>query len=238
MKSTSAEIDDAVNRWENGEFESWDECYRKTGVIRQTIVKRLQGSQSHHKAHALQQKMPPEMEEVFLQWILAEDRAGQAPNYARMRAMAEEMLQGAGLPTGLGENWHHRFKERHPEIKAVHARHVDADRVNACNPEAILEWFERLDAIKREYKINDSHTYNMDETGLQMGDTGREKVFCSALNMSDQAVVKKFLTEKWITSLEAICATGDKIAPLLIFAAKSLWTTWFPRDLDTAESKD
>ena len=142
MKSTSAEIGDAVNQWENGEFESWDECYRKTGVIRQTIVKRLQGSQSHHKAHALQQKMPPEMEEVFLQWILAEDRAGQAPNYARMWAMAEEMLQGAGLPTGLGENWHHRFKERHPEIKAVHARHVDADCVNACNLEAILEWFK------------------------------------------------------------------------------------------------
>ena len=76
MKSTSAEIDDAVNRWKNGEFASWDECRRKTGVIRQTIEKRLQGSQSHHKAHGLQQKMPPEIEEVFIQWILAEDRAG------------------------------------------------------------------------------------------------------------------------------------------------------------------
>ena len=129
--------------------------------------------------------MSSEMEDVFKSWILAEDRAGQAPNYARMRAMAEEMLQAAGLPSGLGENWHRRFKERHPEIRAVHARHVDADRINSCNPETILEWFERLDAIKREYKINDSHTYNIDETGLHMGDTGREKVFCSALNFLD-----------------------------------------------------
>ena len=71
-----------------------------------------------------------------------------------------------------------------------------------------------------------------------MGDTGREKVFCLALDFSGQAIIKNFMIEKWITLLVAVWATGDKIAPLLIFAAKSLWITWFPRDLDAAESKD
>ncbi len=96
MKSTPAQIDDAVARWKNGDFASWDECWRKTGVIRQTIEKRLRGSQPHHKAHGGQQKMPQEMEDVLIQWILAEDRAGQAPGYARTRAMTEEMLEAVG----------------------------------------------------------------------------------------------------------------------------------------------
>ena len=182
--------------------------------------------------------MPPELEDVFVQWILAEDRAGQAPNYARTRAMAEEVLQGAGLPTGLGENWHKRFHKRHPKIKAVHARHVKAARVKACTPEVITAFIERVKEIKTEYKINDDNMYNMDESGVQMGDTGREKVFCSSERNENNAIVKSPALEKWITSLEAVAATGNKIAPLLIFAAKSLWTTWFPRELDADEMKD
>ena len=237
MKSTSAQIDDAVSRWKNREFESWDECRRKTGVGRTTIQKRLGGSLPHNQAHGGQQKMPEEMETMLVQWILAEDRAGQAPGYARTRAMAEEMLQVAGLPAGLGENWHKRFNARHPEIKAVNSRHVEAARVNACNSETILAFFERLKSIKHEYKINDDNCYNIDETGIQMGDTGREKVFCNAQG-SGPVIVKSPALEKWITSLECICATGRSIKPLLIFAAKNLWTIWFPRELEAEEMKD
>jgi len=236
MKSTPDQIDNAVERWKSGEFTSWDDYQRKTGVVRQTIKRRLKGTQTAHKAHVSQQKIPQEMENLLIQWILIEDRAGQAPNYARMRAFAEEMLAAAGLPSGLGENWHKRFNKRHEEIKAVNARHVEADRVNACNSETILAWFEKLKQIKHEYKINDSNCYNMDETGIQMGDTGREKVFCDAASSS--AIVKQPGLEKWITSLETICATGEHLKPLLIFAAKSLWSTWFPRDLTAEEMKD
>ncbi len=237
MKTTSSQINDAVSRWKNGEFASWEECLRKTGVGRSTIRKRLAGSLPHHQAHGGQQKIPEEMEAILVQWILAEDRAGQAPGYARTRAMAEEMLEACGLPSGLGENWHKRFNTRHPEIKAVNSRHVDAARINACNSATILAFFERLKEIKREYRINDDNCYNVDETGSQMGDTGREKVFCDAQG-SGPALVKRPALEKWITSLETICATGGSIKPLLIFAAKSLWTTWFSRELNAEEMKD
>ena len=104
--------------------------------------------------------------------------AGQTPNYARMRAYTTKMLEAARLPSELRENWHKRFNNRHDEIKAVNVRHVEPDRANACNSKTILAWFKKLKQIKHEYKINDSNCYNIEERGIQMGDTKREKVFC------------------------------------------------------------
>jgi hypothetical protein len=238
MKSSAEDISDAVTRYLAGEFESASHAERVTNVKRQTIIARVNGVQPHSEAHNNQLKMPGEMEKVLVEWIKAEDRAGNAPGYLRTRAMATEMLDAAGLPSHLGENWHKAFAKRHPDIKAVQARHVEADRINACNSEAILAFFERLKAIKLEYKINDANMYNVDETGTQMGDTGREKVFCDATANGSTAVVKKPGLEKWTTSLECASALGDKIDPLIIFAAKSLWTTWFPRNIDADEMKD
>ena len=71
-----------------------------------------------------------------------------------------------------------------------------------------------------------------------MGDTGREKVFCDALTNSGSAIVKSPHLEKWITLLETISDIGAKIASLIIFAAKNLWTIWFSRDLKAEEMKD
>ena len=138
MKSTPENIDDAVRRWNSGEFESFAHCERETGVLRQTIQKRLDGAKPPRQAHGEQQKMPPEMEDILIEWIKAEDACGNAPGYARTRSMAEDMLRFAGLPADLGENWHKHFAKRHPDIKAVHARQTEADRINACNTAAVL----------------------------------------------------------------------------------------------------
>ena len=71
----------------------------------------------------------------------------------------------------------------------------------------------------------------------RMSDTGRKKIFCGT-QKGGPAIVKKPLMEKWITTLECICATGGLIKPLLIFAAKPLWTTWFCKDILDEEMKD
>ena len=56
-----------MNRWKSGEFESWDKCLRKTGVVRQIIQNRLNDAQSFNQAHDPQQKMPQEMEKILVQ---------------------------------------------------------------------------------------------------------------------------------------------------------------------------
>ncbi len=66
MKSTSDQVDDAVNRYLNGEFKSLNDAANKTGVLCQTITKRLNGAKSHKEAHPDAQKMPPEIEKVLI----------------------------------------------------------------------------------------------------------------------------------------------------------------------------
>ena len=61
-----------------------------------------------------------------------------------------------------------------------------------------LFWFifKKLKVIKYEYKINDVYMYNMDEYGIQIENTDREKVFYSAENNSGPVVMKAPSLEK------------------------------------------
>ena len=66
MKSTSAEIDDAVRRFQDGEFSSLSAYEAATGVKRQTISARLAGGKAHNEAHDSQLKMPRVIEKELV----------------------------------------------------------------------------------------------------------------------------------------------------------------------------
>ena len=66
------------------------------------------------------------------------------------------------------------------------------------------------------------NTYNTDESGLQMGNTGHKKVFCNAANPGKAAIVSEPFLEKWIILLEYVSALKKKIKPLIIFTGKYL----------------
>ena len=172
---------------------------------------------------------------MLVLWIQAEDRAGRAPSYARLRAMAEEMLAVVGDQTGLGENWHKSFVNRHPTIKLVISRKVEAARIKECTKEQISAFFDRFESVKRQYKINDSNIHNMDESGLQNSETGRETVLADASSIENSIVVQEPAYTKWNTALECISAIREKIDPLIIFSGKHLWLTWLLYYLDPKE---
>ncbi len=137
MKSSSDDIANAVARFQACEFTSLLDAKRKTSVRRQTISLRLAGSQPHAKAHGSQQKVPPEIEEHLVSWILAEGRAGCSPTFAKLRSMVMEILEASGIPDGLGEHWHSNFIKRHENrLKAIFQRKIDARRVEDCNDQA------------------------------------------------------------------------------------------------------
>ena len=62
------------------------------GIKHQTIQKRLDGVKPQHQAHRGQQKMPPEIENILIEWIKAEDLSGNALSFARTHIIAEDML--------------------------------------------------------------------------------------------------------------------------------------------------
>ena len=77
----------------NNEFRSLRHCEEKTSVYRQTISARLTGRKPHNIAHSDNQKLSPELEKELIKWIILKSRVGNAPEYARVRAVAKKMLK-------------------------------------------------------------------------------------------------------------------------------------------------
>ena len=157
VRKTAEEITRAVDGVLSGEFKSSWEAWKKTGVSRQTIDARLKGSQTPKEAHGSQQKLSPKIEKELVNWILLEDRAGNAPTYARIRSMAADILEANRQTRELGECWHTNFISRHNEIKASFARKVDKERIKSCTIAAINDFFKRFDSIQTEFKCAPSN---------------------------------------------------------------------------------
>ena len=66
----------------------------------------------------------------------------------------------------------------------------------------------------------------MDESGLEIGDSGREKVLMELTNLTKKCVVKKSLHERWNMTIKCVSAAGEKITSLVIFTEKNVWSIW------------
>jgi len=231
MRFTQAEIQSAVDGVLSKKYPTVYAAEKATGVSRQTITARLNGTQPAQEAHGFEQKLTLEEEKRIVEWILLEDRAGQAPSYARLRSFAMDILESRHASRDLGLTWHNQFIGRHPDIKATFARKVEASRIKSCNKTAIQGFFDCLKSIIREFKMPASRIWNMDESGLQLGDSGHEKVL-TASDTSRPAIVEQPMRKKWTTSIEAISAAGAYIDPLLIFSGIYIHSNQIPRHLD------
>ena len=85
--------------------------------------------------------------------------------------MAEEIWQQCGpqieirreLPLGI--TWVQQFIGRHPQLKTVISRSIEAPRIKDVTKEVVTNFFEALEAYMKEYEITSENMYNMDETG-------------------------------------------------------------------------
>jgi hypothetical protein len=163
----------------------------KTGITKSTLWNRRNGSKAYAEAHQHRQKLSPELEKHLVEWILAEDMAGLAPTYTRIRSMVASMLDSLRDTTGLGQNRIQRFVKRHKSIKILEQRVVEADRINSCNSKAISKFFDRYEAMLAKYHIHHDNVWNMDESGLQSYEAGNEKVVGSSKMPRKRALTKR-----------------------------------------------
>ena len=67
---------------------------------------------------------------------------------------------------------------------------------------------------------------NVDETGIQEGESRAGKVLGSVLIRHPE--VKQSSATTWVTIIEAIVANGRRLTPAIIFTGRSLQGQWFP----------
>ena len=68
--------------------------------------------------------------------------------------------------------------------------------------------------------------WNMDETGIALGVCTNSRVLASS--QKKKAYIKSPENREWVSILETVSATGQKLRPGVIFKGGSLQTTWFP----------
>ena len=86
------------------------------------------------------------------------------------------------------------------------------------------KWFQNLQKVVNEHKIEPLNIYNMDESGFAIGDIEASQ------HIIDTEIHQKFQAkpgrQAWITAVECICTDGSFIPPLIIFKGKKLSHQW------------
>jgi hypothetical protein len=129
-------------------------------------------------------------------------------------------------PKPLGQNWVTGFIKRHESIKSRFARKYNYQRALCEDPKAIKQWFETLEALRKENGIQDEDIYNFDETGFAMGLIATSRVVTRAEMLGKPHLIQPGQRE-WVTAIECIGSEGYVVPPTIIFKEKVHIEGWF-----------
>ena len=86
-----------------------------------------------------------------------------------LRGFANELLKAKGSNESVGKKWHLRFYKRHPNVETRYSRPMEKARVINENADDYIKWFRRVFATILKWDIELVDTWNMDESGVAMG---------------------------------------------------------------------
>ena len=99
----------------------------------------------------------------------------------------------------------------------MYSRKINSKHISDYNADEINAFFEQYGAIIDHRQIKPENTWNMDKSGQQLSETGREKVIAEAEGQNNAKKTEPPRT-KWNTVLKCISADREKIDPLMIFS--------------------
>ncbi|KAL8365123.1 hypothetical protein RB595_004102 [Gaeumannomyces hyphopodioides] len=175
------------------------EAARRWNIPRSTLQRRLQGGRTMRKAKEPFQRLSVKQESFVADWICTEEIAGRAPTREMVREFAEMMLSPGPK---LGKRWIDDFFARNPIITTKVGHALEASRAKETNKAEIDAFYSRLRDVVAARNIRTANICNMDETGIQEGESRAGKVVGSALTKATE--VKQSDCTTWVTILEAI----------------------------------
>ena len=143
--------------------------------------------------------------------------------------MASLMIDVANDPKHVGNKWVLRFVRRHPKVKNKLGKKINNARVLGCTEEVIEAHMKHFAAVLDKIKVLPRNTYNMDETGLNLGVYGHQTYIRTSA--STRCIKRTPETREWVTIVEAVSAEGRAIKPLVIFKGGKLQSTWFDDEI-------
>ena len=148
----------------------------------------------------------------------------------QVRCFCNLLLQTQGDTHGIGKNWYNRFIKRHSDtITHKKARLIPRERILRGRGDEFEAFFARLSRLLRARGVGPSNLYNMDETGLREGFQRDSSIVGSTIEKPQQKKPRAGATS-WVTIIECIRATGERLQPAIIFKGANVQSTWLPPD--------
>ena len=96
--------------------------------------------------------------------------------------------------------------------------------------EAFTKFFDLLEVVIRDKKILPRNITNIDEHGLQEGESRAGIVLGTSLTR--RAYVTASDSTNWVSILECGTATGKRLTPCVVFQGQHLQGQWYSPDFE------
>ena len=206
----------AIETLGEGEKFTYQEIANRYDVNRSTLSRRHRGVQRSMKEYAVnKQLLSPHQEEELVKYIIGLTKRGLPPTKEMIQGFASEVVKKE-----VGDGWVLRFVERHRDTLITKwTSGMDRNRHQADSEHKYSLYFDLLESKISEYSVLPENTYNMDEKGFMLGQTGKSKrVFSRALWETKQVTDSlQDGSREWISVLACIGADGTALPPGLIF---------------------
>lgn len=194
-------------------------------VNRTTLARRHRSQcRPHTLAHLA---LHPQQEEGLVEYIKGLTERRLPPKRLMIRNFASSL---AGRD--VSDSWVTRFMSRNSScLVSRWQTAMDRKRHKADSAAKYSLYFRDLHDEMKEYSVEPTHIFNMDEKGFQIGVLGRSKrVFDKVLYSQEgfRAAALQDGDTQWVTVLACVCADGTALSPSLIFqsAAGALQSSW------------
>jgi hypothetical protein len=217
--SLEARILLALQALNQGQFLSSRAAAAAYNVSKSTLNTRRAGVASRRDIAPNSMKLTKLEEEVIVKAILDLDLRGYPPTYLRVRGQANLLLTARGGGE-VGINWPANFVRRRPELATRYNRRLDYQRALCENRDTITAWFKLVENIKAKYGIQDTDTWNFDETGFMMGVISSSS---KVVTGSERRYKPKQIqpgNREWVSSIIGVGRLGQIIPPFIIFQGK------------------
>ena len=91
--------------------------------------------------------------------------------------------------------------------------------------DALHDFYERLDQQIKTKSVGTSRIYNFDETGVAEGETSFGRVLGTSL--TKESIVTDSDSREWATINECVSASGQRLAPCVVFVGNNLKDSGF-----------
>lgn len=222
---------------------------KHVNVSHETLRRRCQGAASRREFHAQLRALSPLEEDAVEQMVATVGSAAGVVTAGFVCGLANEVRKMRPAPAGaagagevasgemkeLGVSWTAGFRRRHEAVNTIMARSAAAARTTATNVDpltgavtrsAVDQFYSDVQAGFQAHGITPGNVYNLVELGYYFQNAAAPQLVCAkradALKLHSPGMVPGHAPlAASLSSLDAVCADGSIIPPLLIVKSNS-----------------